>query len=93
MQLRTSNECIWSLLGVSRACQDGVREFARRRPRLAGRLSRVAEKLAGSIKKITRNMPGDRQRKTLRLAAGEAGGCQFTGIWMEKMKEVKRPPL
>ncbi|RWW36430.1 hypothetical protein BHE74_00058551 [Ensete ventricosum] len=25
-------------------------------------------------------MPGDRQRKTLRLAAGEAGGCQFTGV-------------
>ncbi|RZS10576.1 hypothetical protein BHM03_00041825 [Ensete ventricosum] len=29
-------------------CHDNAREFARRRPRLAGRLSRVAEKLVGS---------------------------------------------
>ncbi|RWW07656.1 hypothetical protein GW17_00028950 [Ensete ventricosum] len=29
-------------------CHDDAREFARRRPRLAGRLSRVAEKLVGS---------------------------------------------
>ncbi|RWW42081.1 hypothetical protein BHE74_00052396, partial [Ensete ventricosum] len=31
-------------LQVSRACQDGTREFARRRPRLTERLSRIAEK-------------------------------------------------
>ncbi|RZS22469.1 hypothetical protein BHM03_00055265 [Ensete ventricosum] len=43
MQLGTH----WSALG---ACQDGAREFVGRRPRLAGRLSRVAERLAGSWK-------------------------------------------
>ncbi|RRT58172.1 hypothetical protein B296_00032261, partial [Ensete ventricosum] len=33
--------------GVSGAYQDGIREFTRRRTRLTGRLSRVAEKLTG----------------------------------------------
>ncbi|RRT34943.1 hypothetical protein B296_00054851 [Ensete ventricosum] len=34
--------------GVSGACQDGTKEFARRRPRLTGRLSGVAEKIVGT---------------------------------------------
>ncbi|RRT34130.1 hypothetical protein B296_00039695 [Ensete ventricosum] len=54
------------------ACQDGVRKFARRRPRLVERLSRVAEKLVGmgfrlefarrfaeGIGKLDRNTSGD----------------------------------
>ncbi|RRT47270.1 hypothetical protein B296_00029381 [Ensete ventricosum] len=48
MRLRTCQECVGSSPKVSRACPDGTREFARRRPRLVERLSRVAEKLAGS---------------------------------------------
>ncbi|RZR98644.1 hypothetical protein BHM03_00028038 [Ensete ventricosum] len=92
MRLGTHQECVGSLLRVSGACQDGTREFARRRPRLIERLSGVAEKLIGSwdglvmddfaegIGKIARNMPGDRRRKTVRLTAGEAGGCRFTGV-------------
>ncbi|RRT67147.1 hypothetical protein B296_00022909 [Ensete ventricosum] len=48
MWLGTRLECVESLPRVSGACQDGVREFVERRPRLVGRLSGVAEKLAGS---------------------------------------------
>ncbi|RZS10078.1 hypothetical protein BHM03_00041238 [Ensete ventricosum] len=47
MQLGTRLECIGSLPRVSGACQDGTTEFAGRRSRLAGRLSGVAEWLAG----------------------------------------------
>ncbi|RWW71270.1 hypothetical protein BHE74_00020992 [Ensete ventricosum] len=42
-------EGIGSLLRVSGACQDGAREFAKRKLRLTGRLSGVAEKLVGSL--------------------------------------------
>ncbi|RRT68888.1 hypothetical protein B296_00032601 [Ensete ventricosum] len=48
MRLGTHQECSGSSSRVSRVCQDGVREFARRRLRLTGRLPRVAEKLVGS---------------------------------------------
>ncbi|RRT49470.1 hypothetical protein B296_00011630 [Ensete ventricosum] len=47
MQLGTHLECVGSSPRVSGACQDGTREFAGRRSRLTGRLSRVAEKLIG----------------------------------------------
>ncbi|RWV94574.1 hypothetical protein GW17_00042876 [Ensete ventricosum] len=48
MRLGTCQECIGSSPRVLGVYQDGVREFARRRPRLIGRLSGVAEKLARS---------------------------------------------
>ncbi|RWW56482.1 hypothetical protein BHE74_00036803 [Ensete ventricosum] len=32
------------------------------------------------IGKIARNMPGDRRRKTMRLAAGNAKGCRIMGV-------------
>ncbi|RWW68563.1 hypothetical protein BHE74_00023901 [Ensete ventricosum] len=41
-------ECIEGSPRVSGDCKDGAREFTGRRPRLAGRLSGVAEKVAGS---------------------------------------------
>ncbi|RRT68101.1 hypothetical protein B296_00038624 [Ensete ventricosum] len=47
MQLETRLECVESLLRLSGACQDGAREFVRRRPRLTGRLSGIAQKLLG----------------------------------------------
>ncbi|RRT50047.1 hypothetical protein B296_00027115 [Ensete ventricosum] len=40
---------IRSLPRVSGACQDDAREFAKRKLRLTRRLSRVAEKLVGSL--------------------------------------------
>ncbi|RRT48128.1 hypothetical protein B296_00022792 [Ensete ventricosum] len=49
MQLGTRLECVGSSPRVSGACQDGGREFTGRRPRLAGRLSRVGERLVGSL--------------------------------------------
>ncbi|RWV85762.1 hypothetical protein GW17_00052421 [Ensete ventricosum] len=79
MRLGTCQECVESSPRVSGACQDGARKFARRRLRLTERLSGVAEKLVGSIRNIARNTPGDRQRKTVRLAVEEAGDCRFTG--------------
>ncbi|RZR94444.1 hypothetical protein BHM03_00023128 [Ensete ventricosum] len=44
MRLGTRQEYVGSSPRVSRVCQDGAREFARRRSRLARRLSGVAEK-------------------------------------------------
>ncbi|RRT70512.1 hypothetical protein B296_00000782 [Ensete ventricosum] len=46
MRLGTHQECVGSSPKVSGVCQDGTREFARRRPRLVERLSGVAEKVA-----------------------------------------------
>ncbi|RZR74700.1 hypothetical protein BHM03_00041496 [Ensete ventricosum] len=48
MQLGTHLECVESSSRVSGACQDGVREFAKRRHRFTRRLSGVAEKLVES---------------------------------------------
>ncbi|RZS25401.1 hypothetical protein BHM03_00058594 [Ensete ventricosum] len=100
MRLGTRQECVGSSPRVSGACQDGAREFAKRRRRLTGRLSGVAEKLtenwegigqglddtegavgsslgdSSKIGKLSRNTPGDRQRKTVRLAARDSGGCR-----------------
>ncbi|RWW44286.1 hypothetical protein BHE74_00049963 [Ensete ventricosum] len=49
MQLGTRQECVESSSRVSEVCQDGTREFAKRRPRLTERLLGVAEKLTGSL--------------------------------------------
>ncbi|RZR88432.1 hypothetical protein BHM03_00016007 [Ensete ventricosum] len=48
MRLGTHLECIRNLLRVSRACQDGAREFTGRRPTLVRRLSGVAKGLPGA---------------------------------------------
>ncbi|RWV93679.1 hypothetical protein GW17_00043852 [Ensete ventricosum] len=48
MGLGTRQECVGSLPRVSGDCQDDIKEFARRRSRLVGRLSGVAEKLVGN---------------------------------------------
>ncbi|RWW13185.1 hypothetical protein GW17_00023116 [Ensete ventricosum] len=48
MWLGTRHECVGSSLRVSGVFQDGAKEFASRRTRLTGRLSRVAKKLAGN---------------------------------------------
>ncbi|RWV97738.1 hypothetical protein GW17_00039454 [Ensete ventricosum] len=48
MQLGTRLECVGSSPMVSGACQDGTREFARKRPRLVKRVSMIAQKLIES---------------------------------------------
>ncbi|RWV82990.1 hypothetical protein GW17_00055466 [Ensete ventricosum] len=64
MRLETRYEYIGSSSRVSGVYQDGAREFTRRRPRLARRLSGVAEKLAGN----------DGPRSNLSIGPG-FGGC------------------
>ncbi|RWW45764.1 hypothetical protein BHE74_00048365 [Ensete ventricosum] len=74
MQLGTHQECAGNSSRVSGACRDRAKEFARRRLRLAGRLSGVAEKLtgrdspkgSGSLLGTHREITGE---KTIRLAA------------------------
>ncbi|RWV85557.1 hypothetical protein GW17_00052639 [Ensete ventricosum] len=95
MRLETCQECIRSSPRVSGVCHDGTREFARRRPRLAGILSRVAEKacrdgispkftrkFVEGIEKLVGNTPGDRRKKTRRLIARmpEAADWQELGF-------------
>ncbi|RZR92383.1 hypothetical protein BHM03_00020686 [Ensete ventricosum] len=116
MRLGTRQECVGSLPWVSGACQDGAREFARRRSRLTEKLSGVVEKRVGSWeglevdiihgpriklrhrvkdwtmrRELVGSSLGDlpkglgslletRQRKTVRLAAVEFGGCRITGV-------------
>ncbi|RZS25004.1 hypothetical protein BHM03_00058159 [Ensete ventricosum] len=73
MRLETHQECIGSSPRISGVCQDSVREFARRRPRLTGRLSGVAEKLAwksslGIRREITGRRPEDSPQECRRLS-------------------------
>ncbi|RWW48310.1 hypothetical protein BHE74_00045609 [Ensete ventricosum] len=53
-------ECVRSSSRVSEVCQDSTREFVGRRPRLAGRLSGVAETLVGSWKGLEVDVYGPR---------------------------------
>ncbi|RWW11030.1 hypothetical protein GW17_00025389 [Ensete ventricosum] len=95
MRLGTRQECIGSSLRVSGVCQDGAREFARRRPRLVRRLLRVVKKLTGSydglvmdfarrftegIGKLARNMSGDCRKKTIGLTARIPEATGLTGV-------------
>ncbi|RWW69266.1 hypothetical protein BHE74_00023147 [Ensete ventricosum] len=92
MRLGTRQECIGSSPRVSRVYHNGTKEFVGRRPRLTGRLSRVAERLGGSweglevdvfaegIGKLARNTLGDHRRKTVRLIARDSGGCRNVGV-------------
>ncbi|RWW42171.1 hypothetical protein BHE74_00052292 [Ensete ventricosum] len=59
MRLGTRQEYIGSSPRVLRVCQDGAREFNRRRPRFVRRLSGVAEKLAGSWECLEVDVFGD----------------------------------
>ncbi|RRT43147.1 hypothetical protein B296_00015399 [Ensete ventricosum] len=72
-QVHASSRCGWKLTrSTSEACQDDAKEFARRRPRLIGRLSGVVEKLAGSLT-MTRSMelqPDNGSRSSLSIGPG-----------------------
>ncbi|RZR95964.1 hypothetical protein BHM03_00024873, partial [Ensete ventricosum] len=72
-----SPECVGSSPRVSGVCQDGAKEFAKRRSRLAERLSAVAEKLAGSRDESSRETRREIARKKTRGRAArlpEVGG-------------------
>ncbi|RZS15254.1 hypothetical protein BHM03_00047067 [Ensete ventricosum] len=72
MQLGTRQECVGSSPRVSGVCQDSAREFARRRPRLARRLSGVSEKLVGRLTMIgaMKLQPDDGLRSSLGIGPG-----------------------
>ncbi|RWW50039.1 hypothetical protein BHE74_00043724 [Ensete ventricosum] len=72
MRLGTRQECVGSSPRVLGVCQDGIREFAKRRSRLVGRLSRVAKMLDGRLP-MTRAMklqPDDGLRSNLSIGPG-----------------------
>ncbi|RWV81456.1 hypothetical protein GW17_00057125 [Ensete ventricosum] len=77
MRLGTRLKYVKSSPRVSGVCQDGIREFVRRRPRLVGRLS---GDFTEGIGKIARNTSGDRRRRTVRLATWNAGSCRIVGV-------------
>ncbi|RWW40605.1 hypothetical protein BHE74_00053967 [Ensete ventricosum] len=106
--LGLKGRCDWELVRsasrVSRVCQDGTREFAKRRPRLAERLSGVDEKLTGRIGKLAGNTLGDYRKKTRRLTAriledvGLVGGQRvnrsYPGVRAaEPPKSAGKPPV
>ncbi|RWV95488.1 hypothetical protein GW17_00041883 [Ensete ventricosum] len=96
-------EYVGSSLRVSGVCQDGAREFAKRRPRFVGRLSGVAEKLVGSrdvgsrrkfarrftegIGKLIGNVKGDRRSEDWRTYRKIVGGCRS----MRDERRLDRP--
>ncbi|RWV81063.1 hypothetical protein GW17_00057556 [Ensete ventricosum] len=71
IQLGTRQECVRSLSRVLGVCQDGVREFIERRPRLAGRLSGVAERLARSWEGLEVDVEAEIDNREARLEAKE----------------------
>ncbi|RWW35448.1 hypothetical protein BHE74_00059617, partial [Ensete ventricosum] len=71
MWLRTHQKCVGSSPRVSRACQDGVREFTRRRPRyrkIVEGSRKACREFAKGIGKLVGNTPGDYRKKTIGLA-------------------------
>ncbi|RWV82446.1 hypothetical protein GW17_00056055 [Ensete ventricosum] len=78
MRLGTRQECVGSSPRVSGVFQDGAREFAKRRPKITERLSRVAEKLAGNdepryslgIRPSSDDAVGSRRKFARRFAEG-----------------------
>ncbi|RRT67894.1 hypothetical protein B296_00005859 [Ensete ventricosum] len=90
MRLETRLEGIGSPSRVLGACQDGVREFIGRRPRLTGRLSRVVERrFVEGIRKLVRNTSGDHQKKTKRLIARIPEAAELVGNRSDRW--VNRP--
>ncbi|RWV82097.1 hypothetical protein GW17_00056433 [Ensete ventricosum] len=64
MRLGTRQECVGSSPRVSRVCQNSVREFVKRRPRLAKRLSGLG------IEPSSDDAVGSRWKFTRRFAEG-----------------------
>ncbi|RZS27296.1 hypothetical protein BHM03_00060743 [Ensete ventricosum] len=70
MRLGTRLECVGSIGSLL-----GWRKGVRRK-----KTETCRKDFAEGIGKVTRNMSGDRQRKTVRLAAGNVGGCRIAGV-------------
>ncbi|RWW17806.1 hypothetical protein GW17_00018243 [Ensete ventricosum] len=85
MRLETRQERVGSSLRVSGVCQDDAREFAKRRPRLTGRLSGVAKKLVGSRDD---DAVGSRRKFARRFAEGI--GKLTRNVKEDRRKEDRR---
>ncbi|RZS14428.1 hypothetical protein BHM03_00046126, partial [Ensete ventricosum] len=66
--------------GVHRELTEGIRNLPGWCKGVHRKKIETHRKIVGGIGKIARNTPGDRQRKTVRLAVGNAGGCRITGV-------------
>ncbi|RWW50040.1 hypothetical protein BHE74_00043723 [Ensete ventricosum] len=79
MRLETRWKCAESSPRVSGVCYDKAREFARRRLRLVGRLSGVAEKLVGrlTMTRAIKLQPDDGIRSSLSI-----------GSWFERCSGI-----
>ncbi|RWW37099.1 hypothetical protein BHE74_00057832 [Ensete ventricosum] len=70
-------------LGTRQECvAEGIGSLPGWRKEVRQKKTETHRKIVGgwdSIEKIARNTLGDHQRKTVRLVAGEAGGCRFAG--------------
>ncbi|RWV89435.1 hypothetical protein BHE74_00012423 [Ensete ventricosum] len=91
MRLGTRQECVGSSPRVSGVYQDGAREFARRRPRLVGRLSRVAEKLARSLTMTgaMKLQPNDGPGSSLSIGPGFSWiSSEFTRRFTEGIRKL-----
>ncbi|RWV77225.1 hypothetical protein GW17_00061980 [Ensete ventricosum] len=84
MRFATRQECIESSPRVSGVCQDSAREFARKRPRLAGRLSGVTEKLVGrDSPKGSGSLLGTRREIAGRRPEDSPQECRRLPDWRE----------
>ncbi|RRT36317.1 hypothetical protein B296_00046797 [Ensete ventricosum] len=94
MRLGTRQECIGSSTRVSEACQDGVREFARRRltrwkivrgsrkdcrERCDGFCREFARRFAEGISKLVGNTPGDHRGEDQKTCCKYARGYRIGG--------------
>ncbi|RRT47833.1 hypothetical protein B296_00008520 [Ensete ventricosum] len=103
MWLGTRQECVGSLPRVSGVYQDGAKEFAKRRPRLTGRLSDVAEKFVrndavgsrrsslGDLSKGSRSSLGTHQKITGKRPEDSPQKCRRLPDWREYFRRLTRP--
>ncbi|RRT57526.1 hypothetical protein B296_00034095 [Ensete ventricosum] len=67
-----------------RKLAEGIGGLSRVRRELVGGDQEFVRKASGDftegMRKITRNTPGDRRRMTVRLTAGNTGGCRIAGV-------------
>ncbi|RZS20327.1 hypothetical protein BHM03_00052822 [Ensete ventricosum] len=89
-------DAVGSSLRVSGVCQDGAREFTRRRPRLTGRLLGVVEKPTGRLTMTgaMKLQPDDGPRSSLSIGPG-LGRCsgissKFTRRFAEGIRKLVR---
>ncbi|RRT74407.1 hypothetical protein B296_00001422 [Ensete ventricosum] len=77
---RSEDDAVGNSLGVRRELAEGIGSLSGWRKGVRRKKIETHRKIVGGIGKIARNTPGDRQRKTVRLVAGNVGGCRIVGV-------------